>query len=69
VADLTTAERNHREPLAYLTEYLHACAAAGGKAPEGHALQRFLPWIPDPSDIAGSRDHDPHRITQPGPSP
>lgn len=41
-----TAERNHHEPLAYLTEYLNACATAGGKAPEGPALDRFLPWIP-----------------------
>lgn len=64
-----TAERNHREPLAYLTEYLTACADAGGKAPEGPALDRFLPWIPDPSDTTGSRDHDPHAITAPGPSP
>ncbi len=54
-----TAERNDREPLAYLTEYLQACATAGGKAPEGQALQRFLPWLPDPSDTAGSRDDNP----------
>lgn len=39
-----TAERNHREPLAYLTEYLQACATTAGKAPQGQALQRFLPW-------------------------
>jgi transposase len=64
-----TAERNHREPLTYLTEYLNACAATGGKAPEGPALDRFLPWIPDPSDTTGSRDHDPHKINPPGPSP
>ncbi len=63
-----TAERNHREPLAYLTEYLNACADAGSKPPEGQAFQRLLPWTPDPSDTTGS-DHDPHRITQPGPSP
>ena len=55
-----TAERNHHEPLIYLTDYLNACAAAGSKAPEGPALQRLLPWpIPDP---AGSRDHDPPNI-------
>jgi transposase len=61
-----TAERNHREPLAYLTEYLTACATASGQAP---ALDRFLPWIPNPSDTTGSRDHDPHEIFPPGPSP
>jgi len=55
------------EPLTYLTDYLNACATAGGKAPEGPALQRLLPWsIPDP---AGSRDHDPPKIIQPGPAP
>ena len=54
-----TAERHHREPLAYLTSYLDACASAGGKAPEGQALHQFLPWIPGP---AGSRDHDPPEI-------
>src|SRR5688572_20433134 len=30
-----TAERNNREPLTYLSEYLQACAIAGGKPPEG----------------------------------
>jgi len=66
-----TAERNGREPLAYLTEYLQACATAGGKAPEGQALQRFLPWLPDPSDTARSHDDDPSLDTtiQPGPAP
>jgi transposase len=70
-----TAERNGHEPLAYLTEYLNACAAAGGKAPEGPTLDRFLPWIPDPSHTTGSRDNDPPTINQPhpgapsGPSP
>lgn len=64
-----TAERNHHEPLAYLTGYLNACADAGSKAPEGQTLQPFLPWTPDPEDTTGSRDHDPHPITQPGPSP
>jgi transposase len=54
-----TAERNGREPLAYLTEYLQACATAGGKAPEGSDLDRFLPWKPNPNDPTGSRDHDP----------
>jgi transposase len=66
-----TAERNGREPLAYLTEYLQACAAAAGTAPEGQALQRFLPWLPDPSDPAGSRDDNPslNATVQSGPAP
>jgi transposase len=54
-----TAERHYHEPLTYLTDYLDACATAGGTAPEGQALQRFLPWIPGPT---GSRDHDPPKI-------
>ena len=57
-----TAERHHHEPLEYLTSYLNACASAGGKAPEGPALDRFLPWLPVPGP-AGSRDHDPPEIT------
>jgi transposase len=60
-----TAERNHREPLAYLTDYLQACATAAGKAPQGQALQRFLPWLPDPGDTPGSRDDDPPKTIQP----
>jgi transposase len=66
-----TAERHHHEPLTYLTDYLDACAAAGGQAPEGRALHRFLPWIPDPTDTTGSRDHDPPKIidTRASPSP
>jgi hypothetical protein len=43
-----TAERNGQEPLTYLTEYLKACAIAGGKPPEGRALQPFLPGYPNP---------------------
>lgn len=61
-----TAERHHHEPLTYLSDYLHACATASGKAPEGQALQRFLPWIPGPT---GSRDHNPPKIIDPGASP
>ena len=59
-----TAERNHREPLAYLTDYLKACAAAGGKAPEGEDLDRFLLWQPQPDDHTGSRDHNPPTAPQ-----
>ena len=53
-----TAERNHQEPLEVLTTYLNACAQAGGRPPEGTALEEFLPWLPAPGS-AGSRDHDP----------
>jgi transposase len=60
-----TAERNHREPLTYLTEYLQACATAGGKAPEGQALQRFLPWLPAPSDTPDTRNNAPPKTIQP----
>ncbi|WP_322760953.1 hypothetical protein [Frankia sp. Cr2] len=69
VAATATAERNGREPLAYLTGYLQACATAGGKAPEGEALQRFLPWVIDPGDTTGSHGHDSPAIIQSGPSP
>jgi hypothetical protein len=62
-----TVERNHREPLAYLTDYLDTCAQAGGKPPEGAALDRFLPWRPDPDNPAGSRDHNPHGAVHPDP--
>jgi transposase len=51
-----TAERHCRQPLTYLTDYLTACAQAGGKPLEGQALDRFLPWLPGPT---GNRDHDP----------
>jgi transposase len=60
-----TAQRNHCEPLAYLTEYLQACATAAGKAPQGQALQRFLPWLPDPSDTPANRDDEPPNTIQP----
>lgn len=63
-----TAERNNREPLTYLNEYLQACATAGGKPPEGEALQRFLPWLPDPGDTTGSRDNDPPPPAPPEPA-
>jgi transposase len=64
-----TAERHHHEPLTYLTEYLSACAAAGGKPPEGQALERFLPWIPSPTDTTDSPDHDPPKIINLGAFP
>lgn len=61
-----TAERNHIEPLTYLTDYLNACAANGGKPLQSEALQRFLPWNQDPDQATGSRDHDPPDITNTG---
>jgi transposase len=63
-----TAERNQREPLTYLNDYLQACARNGGKPPEDQALQRFLPWLPDPDDTAGSRDNDPSPPAPPEPT-
>lgn len=61
-----TAERNHHEPLTYLSDYLNACAAANGKPPEGQALQRFPPWNRDRADTTGSQDADPPKITNTG---
>lgn len=58
-----TAERNHHEPLSYLTGYLDACAANGGKPPEAAALQRFLPWNHNPNNSTSSPDADPPKIT------
>jgi transposase len=40
----TTATQNDIEPLSLLTDYLHACARSGGKAPKD--LDPFLPWTP-----------------------
>ena len=57
-----TAERHHLDPLEYLTSYLSACANAGGKAPAGLALDRFLPWLPS---AFYSRYHYPPKISQP----
>ncbi|SBW20573.1 hypothetical protein FDG2_1737 [Candidatus Protofrankia californiensis] len=37
-----TAERNDRESLAFLTDYLNACADTGGRPPGGTALERFF---------------------------
>ena len=51
-----TAERNHHEPLAFLTDYLGACAAAGSRPPDGPALERFFVWLPDPTDTASSHN-------------
>jgi transposase len=59
-----TAERHGREPLAYLTEYLTACARSGSRAPDGQALAEFLPWL-TPDQATGSRDHDPGSLHPP----
>jgi transposase len=64
-----TAERNHHEPLTYLTNYLNACATNGGKPPDGPTLQQFLPWHRDPADTTSTQDNDPHPIIPPGPAP
>jgi hypothetical protein len=70
-----TAERNGREPLAYLTEYLNACATTGGNHPKARHCNLSYPGYPTPADTTGSRDDDPPTITQPnsgipaGPSP
>lgn len=49
---LATAAQNHLNPLAYLKAYLSACATQGGKAPEGAALERFMPWAACEADRA-----------------
>lgn len=47
---VASASQNHLNPLVYLKAYLDACAMAGGKAPEGAALERFLPWAASEAD-------------------
>ncbi len=39
-----TAARHDIEPLSLLTRYLHACAHAGGTAPDRAGLDPYLPW-------------------------
>jgi len=46
-----TAERAGLNVLAYLTDYLTACAQAGGKPPGAEALARFLPWEATETDL------------------
>jgi transposase len=43
-------------PLSWLTSYLDACARTGGRPPEGHALERFLPWAASEDDLGLWRD-------------
>jgi len=53
---LATASQNHLNPLAHLKAYLSACAGAGGKAPEGAALERFFPWAVSEADRSAWAD-------------
>lgn len=46
-----TAERTGLNPLTYLRAYLQECAHAGGTAPTGEALTRFLPWAAGTDDL------------------
>lgn len=41
-----------------MTAYLEACADAGGRPPQGQALQRFLPWQASPADLAAWHNGD-----------
>ncbi|MDQ1293041.1 MAG: transposase, partial [Actinomycetota bacterium] len=50
-------------PLTHLTDYLTACAEAGGKPLQGDDLDPFLPWLPGPT---GSQDHNPPKINLSG---
>ncbi len=48
---LSTARIAGRNPRAYLSAYLEACAANGGRPPAGQALEALLPWnITTPGD-------------------
>ena len=51
-----TAMRAGLNPLSWLTSYLDACARAGGRPPEGTALERFFPWAAGDDDLAAWRD-------------
>jgi hypothetical protein len=46
-----TAARAGLNPLTYLSAYLEECARAGGRAPTGAALTRFLPWAASTDDL------------------
>ena len=68
-----TAERAGLNPLVYLGAYLDDCAQAGGTAPTGTALNRFLPWALSTDDHAAwardprpQPDTDPRAIRAPG---
>jgi transposase len=56
-----TAERAGLNPLVYLRAYLDECARAGGRAPTGQPLTRFLPWAVGTDDLtAWAHDPRPH---------
>lgn len=56
-----TAERAGLNPLVYLRAYLDECAHAGGRAPTGQPLTRFLPWAVGTDDLtAWAHDPRPH---------
>ncbi|MGQ0776743.1 MAG: IS66 family transposase [Pseudonocardiales bacterium] len=63
-----TAQRAGLNPLAYLTAYLQECARAGGRAPTGQALTRFLPWAASTDDLT-TWAYNPHRRARNGPEP
>jgi transposase len=59
-----TATRAGLNPLGYLQAYLDECAQAGGTAPTGAALTRFLPWAVSIQDrTAWARDPRPQPDT------
>ena len=62
-----TAERAGLNPLAYLRTYLDQCARAGGRAPTGQALTRFLPWAAGTDDL-DTWSQDPRRSPPPEPN-
>ena len=69
-----TATRAGLNPLGYLQAYLDECAQAGGAAPTGPALTRFLPWAVNTEDrTAWARDPRPQPDTdsepRAGPAP
>ena len=69
-----TATRAGLNPLGYLQAYLDECAQAGGAAPTGPALTRFLPWAVSTEDrTAWARDPRPQPDTdsepRAGPAP
>jgi len=45
-----TVARANLNPLAYLIDFLNACANNGAKPLEGQALDRFLPWMMSETD-------------------
>jgi hypothetical protein len=47
-----TAEKAGINAQTYLIAYLDACARSGGKAPEGAAMDTFLPWLTRQRDHA-----------------